>query len=116
MFSDIFRNVERSRLINEIVQPVGIDERGVRAPLHYRLLCGVVVREIVPGDLRLKSLVEIAPVFQSDGVRVVFRMPGDEELTAVLAANRVYSCLLGYRHDLELRHLLDILPAHLGVP
>ena len=110
-----FRNIKRSGLVNEVVQPVGVDERGMRPPLEHRLLRGVVVREVVSGNLRVQTLFKVALVLQSQGVRVVLGMPCYEELAAVLAANGIHARLVGNRHHLELRHLLDVLAANLGM-
>ena len=71
-------------LVDVVVQPVGVDELAGRAPANDGLLGGVVVGEVVLGDLDLQSLVHIPLVLQGQGVAVVFQVAQEEELTTAL--------------------------------
>ena len=58
-----FRNIKRSGLVNEVVQPVGVEQLGGRAPADQGRLFGVVIWEVVVGDIDIDSPVYITEVF-----------------------------------------------------
>ena len=54
--------VVRSELIYEVVQPVGEQKVCVTSPTVGRALFGIVIREVVIGELNGKTCVQVAEV------------------------------------------------------
>ena len=87
-------NVVWSCLIYEIVQPVGKMEVGVRPPGNYRLLGGIVIREIVFRNVNFKSLFLITKIFVFQGILIILGMSRNKELLALACGNGINSRLL----------------------
>ena len=80
-FADTPDIVGRS-LVNEIVQPVGVEQIGMRAPHHARGAGIIIVGIIVFRHRDGKPLRLIAQVLLFQRAGIVFRMAGDEKLVA----------------------------------
>ena len=71
------------------------------APTVERDLRGVVVGEVVVGDLRVQPLAEVSAVFERDRFGVVFQMAGDEDLSAAFGCQNTDAGAVGERDDVE---------------
>ena len=113
--SDLGQIVGRS-LIDVVIEPVGIEELGGGAPAHQRGLGGIVVGEVVVGDVDVDALVHIPEVLVGQGVGVVLGVAGDEEAAVVLALHGKDPRLLGDGQQLQLGDRQHVLQLVLGVP
>lgn len=59
------------------------------APGADGLLDGIVLREVVAGQLDGQTLVQVAEVFLSEGAGFILRVTKDEDLTTVVVGNDV---------------------------
>ena len=110
------REVVRRGLVDEVVEPVLVQQVCVAAPCDHGRLGIVVIRVIVLRHMDGKSGVFIAQIFRLQRPRVVFRMAGDEDLPAALGRHGVDPGLLGRGEDFQLAAALDILAADARVP
>ena len=85
------------------------------APGDYGVLCGVVVREVVFGDVDGLALFHVTPVFKGQSVPVILRVAENEELTAFAVFHRVDPRFVGDGEQLKVGNLADILLPDLGV-
>lgn len=65
------------------VEPVAVEQVGVRAPGEERLLLGVVLGKVVLGHADGKALVEVAPELVGQGVAAVLKVARDVDLVEV---------------------------------
>ena len=86
-------DVVRCALVYKIVQPVGKEQMRMPSPRYDRGLFRVVIGEIIDGDCNGFALRKITLVFVLQGVCVVFRMPRNENLSAVFGANCIHARL-----------------------
>ena len=96
-------------LIQEVVQPVGKQQVGVRPPGVDGRLGGVIMREVVARHLNGQPLVKIPPVLITQGVPVIFRMAGDKNPPAVLVAYQIDPRLRRGGQDIQFRAVGHIL-------
>ena len=75
------------RLIDKIVEPVGVKQGGDAASDHGRRERGVVVRKVVARDLNVDALVDVAEILVGEGLAVILGVTGDEHLSARAVAN-----------------------------
>lgn len=59
------------------------------APGADGLLGGIILREVVAGQLDGQTLVQVAEVFLSEGVGFILRVTKDEDLTTVVVGDDV---------------------------
>ena len=72
-------NIVRRCLIDVVIQPVGVKQLSGGAPADNRGLSGVAAGKIVLGYVDGQALLHIPEVLPGEGVRVILRVPGDEE-------------------------------------
>lgn len=65
------------------VEPVAVEQVGVRAPGEERLLLGVVLGKVVLGHADGQALVEVAPELVGQGVAAVLKVARDVDLVEV---------------------------------
>lgn len=65
------------------------------APRHDRGLGRVVIGEVVFGDFNGLALRKVAKILIFQGIRVIFGVPRDKDLSAVLGGYRVHARALG---------------------
>ena len=102
-------------LIYEIVEPVVKEEICVRSPGVFRLLCRVVIGEVMAGDLGIKTAFKVAFVLKIQCLGIVFAVTRYIKESALFGSYDVDTCLVGFSKDIELTRSLDILTAHLGM-
>ena len=102
-------------LVDVVVQPVFIQQMGVRAPAEERRLAGVIVGVVVFGHCNGQALGNIPLILRIQRVFVVLRVADDKDLTAVLGAHQERPCLIALGKDAQRTAVVDILPAHGGV-
>ena len=110
-----FLQVVGGRLVNIVVEPVGVQEVGVGAPVDDGGLGVVVVGEIVGGDLWVNACGFVAQVFFLEGVAVVFGMAGDEDLSSAVGDDEVDAGLGGGGQDLQVGIALNVIAMDGGV-
>ena len=98
-----------------VIQPVGVEQLGGRAPADQGGLLGVVVGEVVVGDVDVDALVHIPEILVGQGLWVVLRVAGDEETAVVRTLDGEYARLLRDGQQFKLRDLLDVLQPVFGV-
>ena len=89
---------------------------GTATPAHRRFFAGVVVGEVVLGELDVHTGGQVPHVLLAQGVPVVLRVAHQEHLTALVGLDGVDAGLRGGGQDFQLRHRLDVRPVHRGVP
>ena len=67
-------DIVRRRLVDVVVEPVGVEQLCVRSPGDPRLLRRVVVREIVHGDDGIHAALAVTLVLELESVGVVLRI------------------------------------------
>lgn len=92
VFSDLC-NVVGRRLIDVIIEPIGVKELRGGAPANNWGLAGVIVGKIVLGNVDWQPPAYIPKIFLRQSVRIVFRMSGNKEAAVVLALDGKNSCL-----------------------
>lgn len=85
------------------------------SPTNDRFFLRIVILEIVAWDLDLQSLLLISEILVFQGVRCIFGVAGDEELTAVSALYDVNARLIRFGDDFQSWNLFDIRSSHLCV-
>ena len=110
-----FGKVEGSGLVNEVVEPVGVEEVGVGAPSDYGGLGYVVVREIIYGDMRVLARIKITEIFIRQGVGVIFAVTRYEYLLAVFGRHGVNSAFVGGGEYLEPVDRFNVCSVNRGV-
>ena len=103
-------------LVDEVIQPVGVQQVGAGAPGHRRLAAGVIAGEVVLGDPDVRSGGQVPYVLIPQGVPVILRVAHEEDLPALVGLDGVDPGLRGGGKYLQLRDCLDVLPQHCGVP
>ena len=105
---NLFYIIRRTLVYIEI-QPVGVQQLPGGTPGYARRLRGIIVREIILRKIHGgKSLLHIAEIFLRKRVRIVLRMAGHEELSAVLRLRDRQASALGNGHDFQFRNRLHI--------
>ena len=103
-------------LIDEVVQPVLIQQIGVAAPGGPGRLGVVIIGEVVCRHMDGQSGVLVPKILLLQGPHVVLGVAGDEDLPAALGRHGVDPGLLGRGEDFQLAAALDILAADARVP
>lgn len=108
-------NIIRRLLVNVVVDPVAIEEIGMGTPGDEGFLVRVVVIIIVLWQIDIITLAHVTLVLLVEGVRRILQVTGDEELTAATSHHDADTALRRLGEDIQARHLLDVLTAHLGM-
>ena len=103
------RDIVRHGLVDKVVEPVAVEQVRARAPRDKRRFLRVIAREIVLRHVNRHIGRHIAQIFPLERVAVIFRMPHQKDLPAVLRFDGVNARSFRAREDLELRHLFDVL-------
>ena len=104
------------RLIDEIVQPVLIEQIGVAAPGDARRLRVVVIREVILRHVDRQTRSFVAQIFLLQRPGVVFRVAGNEDLPPALGRERVDARLWRGCQNFQFAARLHFLAADRGVP
>ena len=109
------RQIVRSVEINDVVEPIVVKHIGVGTPQELRLLCGVVIGEVVAGNIGVDAFGYVTHVFLHQCVTAVFRVTRNEDVTAVLVGNDKCASLLRFCKYHQLVDLADLLDGCLGI-
>ena len=103
------------RLVDEVVEPVAEQQMSMSTPADNGLLGVVIVGEIICGRIDGQSQVLVPDVLPVQGVGVVLRVSGDENLPSLLVHDAVDASLIRGGHDLQSLGGSDVLPEDGGV-
>ena len=78
-------------MVYVVVQPISKQQAGMTSPLHDYSLFGIVVFEIVGGEVNINSLFNIPEIFLCQGFLIVFVMSHDVYFSAVVRCDDVRS-------------------------
>ena len=112
--SDII-NIIGCSLINEVVQPVGEHQCANITPCNNGVVCRVVIREIIKGNLDVKASVKVAEVLSCKGSCIVLGVACCVEVSALKVSHKVNACLLGICKHLQVLAKGNILKSYLCV-
>ena len=76
-------------MVDEVIQPVGVQQVGAGAPGHRRLAAGVIAGEVVLGDPDVRSGGQVPYVLIPQGVPVILRVAHEEDLPALVGLDGV---------------------------
>ena len=76
-----------SLLIDIVIEPVGIEDRGIASPSQSWQCTGIVSGEIVIGHVGVQTFVDITKIFVIKSISVIFGMTEYKELSAVFVGN-----------------------------
>ena len=111
-----FRDIIWCGLINIVIEPVGIKQLAGASPTNNWGAGGIVVREVVIGDMDRKALVLVPKIFPGEGVRIILRVTGDEELAGVLTLYGKDPSVPGDGKELQTGGSPDVALVDLGIP
>ena len=114
LFRDLVE-VGRSRLVDIIIDPVAVKVIAVRPPLQQGTLSGIIIREIILGDLDGQTLADVPVVLIPEGIAVVFRMSHHKKPSPISGHAQKDACFFGFRKDPELFAGVDRLGGNLCV-
>ena len=84
-------------------------------PSVFGFLCGVIIGEIMTGNLGIKSAAQIALVFKLQCFGVVLAVTCNVEESALFGSYDVDTCLIGFSKDVKLSGCFDVLTSDLGM-
>ena len=102
-------------MINVVIKPVGVKKVRVSTPLANRLLCVVVVGEVIFGDVGVYSCVDVADIFLLQRINVIFGVTRNKYLSAVIGCKGLNARRLGHCYHAKLLNPFAVLKSYLGV-
>ena len=104
-----------SGLIYEIVEPVGVKQICTASPGYDGIEGIIIIREVINGNLDGKTRVFVAEILGFESACIVFRMTGDEDLSAAVCCASIKPRNGRGREDLKLGTSLNVFDANGGV-
>ena len=111
-----FGDVVRSGLVDVVIEPVGIEQLAGAPPADDGRTGRVVVGEIVVGDVDGKALFLVPEILSGEGIRIILRVAGDEELAGILALYGKDPGVPGDGEELQAGGGPDVALVDLGIP
>ena len=88
----------------------------MRTPPYYRLLCRIVIKIVVIGNMRLQPLFKVAMIFKVECHGRVFRMPGNIKLTSPAPHHHIHAALVALGNYLQVgQPIMQIVPDEVWV-
>ena len=82
------------RLIDKVVQPVGIQEIRVAPPPHERYGLWIIIGKVVLRNRGVETAGDIPEILQLQRVPVILAVPRYEHLPSILRHRRIHSSLI----------------------
>ena len=111
-----FGDVVRSGLVDVVIEPVGIEKLPGAPPADDGGTGRDVVGEIVVGDVDGKALFLVPEILSGEGIRIILRVAGDEELAGILALYGKDPGVPGDGEELQAGGGPDVALVDLGIP
>ena len=78
-------------------------------PGFDRCLARIVVRIIIYRNIGIQPLCKVTLIFFIQRQNIIFRMSCYENILSFIANDQIRSCLIGLRHDLQMRIFYDLI-------